>query len=57
MRFKEDLVVPLSEMVARALDELKAAVCRAATIEPDSTLHLCPDDLPEGSMLLVDNKR
>ncbi|KAL2159649.1 hypothetical protein VTH06DRAFT_2218 [Thermothelomyces fergusii] len=55
IRFREDIVTPLSEPAARAIDEL-----RRALQSPEArreTLHLTPDMLSRGSVLLLDNRR
>lgn len=56
MRFREDILTPLSERAAKALDELKQALHNAET-QSYTTLNLTADDLPERSVILIDNRR
>ncbi|KAL7929960.1 Clavaminate synthase-like protein [Trichoderma chlorosporum] len=56
MRFREDLLTPLSERAAAALEELKQAL-QGAEAKYRSTLHLTPKILPERSIILMDNRR
>ncbi|KAE8154620.1 Clavaminate synthase-like protein [Aspergillus avenaceus] len=56
VRFREDIVTPLSARAAVAFDELKAALHHLETLS-DSTLHLTATDLPERSIILLDNYR
>ncbi|KAH7136898.1 hypothetical protein B0J13DRAFT_597344 [Dactylonectria estremocensis] len=56
MRFRQDIVAPVSERASGALEELKEALHGAAT-EPHSTVHLTADELPARSIILVDNRR
>lgn len=57
MRFREDIVTPLSEDASQALYELKR-VLSEAEMQPHSTiLRLRPSDMPRGSIILVDNRR
>lgn len=55
MCFREDILAPLSQRAARALDELKRALQSVECQE--SVLHLTSGDLPEASVVLVDNGR
>ncbi|EFY93929.1 hypothetical protein MAC_00420 [Metarhizium acridum CQMa 102] len=50
LRFRRDILAPLTPAAAAALDELNAALEMA-------TLHLPASDLPSGSVILVDNFR
>jgi alpha-ketoglutarate-dependent taurine dioxygenase len=56
MRFREDILTPLSERASTALNELKHAL-QSAEARSHSTLHLTPKTLPEGSIILIDNRR
>ncbi|KAL2152798.1 hypothetical protein VTH82DRAFT_3953 [Thermothelomyces myriococcoides] len=55
IRFREDIVTPLSEAAAKAMDELKKALRSPEARR--QTLHLTPEMLPRGSVLLLDNRR
>ncbi|KHN99639.1 taurine catabolism dioxygenase TauD [Metarhizium album ARSEF 1941] len=57
MRFRRDILAPQTPSAASALDELSAALERAAARPPPATLHLEPAHLPSGSVILVDNFR
>ncbi len=56
MRFRRDLVVPLTERASRALQDVDTSLKNAKT-QAKSTLHLTSRDLSAGSILLVDNRR
>ncbi|KAM0255930.1 hypothetical protein ACHAQJ_005331 [Trichoderma viride] len=56
MRFREDILTPLSERASTALNELKHAM-QGAEARSHSTLHLTPETLPERSIILVDNRQ
>ncbi|KAL7905932.1 Clavaminate synthase-like protein [Trichoderma velutinum] len=56
MRFREDLLTPLSERASVALDELKQAL-QGTEARCYSTLHLTAKVLPERSIILMDNRR
>ncbi|KAH6603991.1 hypothetical protein Trco_007437 [Trichoderma cornu-damae] len=56
MRFREDLLTPLSQRASAALDELKQALL-GTEARSHSTLHLTPKALPERSIILIDNRR
>lgn len=56
MRFRRDLVTPLTERASRALQELDMSLQDAET-QAQSTLHLTSKDLSAGSIILVDNRR
>ncbi|KAH7311378.1 hypothetical protein B0I35DRAFT_357491 [Stachybotrys elegans] len=57
MRFREDILAPLTERAGNALAEMRQAL-RAASDDPASTLHLSSErDMPTGTILLVDNRR
>jgi alpha-ketoglutarate-dependent taurine dioxygenase len=55
MRFREDIVTPLSAAAGRAVDELKRVLTSADARR--ATLHLTAEDMPRGSVLLLDNRR
>lgn len=57
MRFREDIVTPLSEDASRALCELKRVLREAETPPHSTILRLRPSDMPRGSIILVDNRR
>lgn len=56
MRFRRDIIEPMTERASRALQELDASL-RDAEAQAQSTLHLTSTDLPAGSIILVDNRR
>ncbi|KAL6406696.1 CASlike [Ilyonectria robusta] len=56
MRFREDILTPLSDKASGALNELKQAL-QSAEAQSHSTVHLTADDLPQRSIILVDNRR
>ncbi|KAJ6787658.1 hypothetical protein PWT90_09709 [Aphanocladium album] len=56
IRFREDIVTPLSSAAAAALADLKTALQQLAA-QARSTLHLSAQDLPAGSIILIDNRR
>ncbi|KAL7893916.1 hypothetical protein HDV63DRAFT_384531 [Trichoderma sp. SZMC 28014] len=56
MRFREDILTPLSDRASAALDELKHAV-KSAEARSHSALHLTPKALPARSIILIDNRR
>ncbi|KAE8141865.1 Clavaminate synthase-like protein [Aspergillus pseudotamarii] len=55
LRFREDILTPLSVEAAAALTELKD--CLLGLEVQAETLHLTPDCLPRGSIVLMDNHR
>ncbi|KAB8237914.1 uncharacterized protein BDW43DRAFT_321106 [Aspergillus alliaceus] len=55
VRFREDIVTPLSIGAAAALAELKS--CLLGLEVQSETLHLTPACLPQGSVVLMDNCR
>jgi len=55
MRFREDIVTPLSAAAASAVGELKGVLMSAEV--RDETLHLDAESMPQGSILLLDNRR
>ncbi|KAI2464802.1 hypothetical protein F4781DRAFT_425259 [Annulohypoxylon bovei var. microspora] len=56
MRFRDDILEPLSERASRALDELKQ-VLHGIGSQSDLIVKLTPDDLPGRAIILVDNRR
>lgn len=54
MRFRRDLITPLTERASRALQELDTHITGVNT---QSILHLSSLDLPAGSIILMDNGR
>ncbi|OTB04746.1 hypothetical protein M426DRAFT_73311 [Hypoxylon sp. CI-4A] len=56
LRYREDILTPLNEEAARALRELNQVLHNASRYS-DLIVRLTSDDLPEGSIVLVDNRR
>ncbi|KAL7928719.1 hypothetical protein V8C35DRAFT_317356 [Trichoderma chlorosporum] len=56
MRFRRDIIRPLTEGASRALQELDVSL-RDTQAQTQSTLHLPSADLLAGSIILVDNRR
>lgn len=55
LRLREDITIPLTEDAKKALEELEGILfSEAAGAE---TLHLKPESLPEGSIIMMDNRR
>lgn len=60
MRFRGDILAPLTDGASTALQELTRALSRAETAgatHDTTTLHLTAQDMPTGTVLLVDNRR
>ncbi|TFB01713.1 hypothetical protein CCMA1212_006254 [Trichoderma ghanense] len=61
MRFREDLLTPLSERAAAALGELRRVLLQGAEARGSHRsmvrLDLTPEVLPEGSIIMIDNRR
>ncbi|KAI9035031.1 Clavaminate synthase-like protein [Aspergillus affinis] len=55
VRFREDIVAPLTAEAALALQEIKE--CLLGSKAKAETLHLTPECLPRGSIILMDNYR
>ncbi|CAG8336001.1 unnamed protein product [Penicillium salamii] len=55
MRFREDIVTPVSERAASALVELKDAL-KYLEVSSNAVLHLEPSVLPENSTILLNNR-
>lgn len=53
IRFREDILTPLTTRAAQALEELREAISGEAR----SAVHLRSADLPRGSIILMDNRR
>ncbi|KAI1424749.1 hypothetical protein F5Y12DRAFT_750783 [Xylaria sp. FL1777] len=56
MRFRGDIVTALNSNASQALEDLKQCLTAAAA-EPEITMHLSAVDLPERTIVLVDNRR
>lgn len=60
MRYRGDILTPLTDRASTALEELTGALRRADAgtgQSGDTTLHLASGDMPKGTVLLVDNRR
>ncbi|KAJ5671669.1 hypothetical protein N7507_000796 [Penicillium longicatenatum] len=56
MRYRRDIITPVSYRAEKALDELERAL-QQHEVQSRSVLHLTPDMLPGGSIILLDNRR
>jgi len=56
IRFRKDIMSALTPRAAHALEELDQLL-QDRSIQASLSLHLHPKDLPEGSIILVDNRR
>ncbi|KAI1123804.1 hypothetical protein F5Y10DRAFT_280655 [Nemania abortiva] len=56
MRFRGDIITPLTEDAAKAFEELKRAMLTAVS-NPDVTMHLAAEELPKQSVIMLDNRR
>ncbi|KAI0474460.1 hypothetical protein F4859DRAFT_95041 [Xylaria cf. heliscus] len=56
MRFRRDILTPLTERASSALQELDMSLENAET-QSQSTVHLTSGDIPAGSIILMDNRR
>lgn len=56
IRYREDILTPLTERAARALEELKSTLQREE-VQKHAIVHVHAHDLPKGSIILVDNRR
>jgi alpha-ketoglutarate-dependent taurine dioxygenase len=54
MRFRRDILTPLTERASKALEELDACLARR---ESPSTVHLTSASFPMGTIILMDNRR
>jgi alpha-ketoglutarate-dependent taurine dioxygenase len=60
IRFRRDLLTPLTERASKALEELDSffqAAGAAAQSESPSTVHLTAADFPTGTIIMMDNRR
>ena len=60
MRFRRDILTPLTETASKALEELDACLQTtgvAAQSESPSTVHLTSADFPTGTIIVMDNRR
>ena len=55
LRFREDITVPLTQNASKALAELKDVLKN--DIVQAETIHLRPEILPRGSIIMMDNRR
>ncbi|KAM0496963.1 hypothetical protein ACHAP8_007192 [Fusarium lateritium] len=56
IRFREDIVTPLTDRATLALKELREALMQQE-FQAHTTVHLKSSDLPKGSIILMDNRR
>ncbi|CAG7558970.1 unnamed protein product [Fusarium equiseti] len=56
IRFREDIVMPLTSRAKFALQELRTALMQQE-VQAHTTVHLKSSDLPKGSIILMDNRR
>ena len=56
IRFREDIVTPLTSRAEVALQELRTALMQQE-VQAHATVHLKSSDLPKGSIILMDNRR
>ena len=56
IRFREDIVTPLTSRAEVALQELRTALMQQE-VQAHTTVHLKSSDLPKGSIILMDNRR
>ncbi|KAJ4124261.1 hypothetical protein NW768_009620 [Fusarium equiseti] len=56
IRFREDIVTPLTPRAKLALQELRTALMQQE-VQAHTTVHLKSTDLPKGSIILMDNRR
>ncbi|KAF5641774.1 asparagine oxygenase [Fusarium tjaetaba] len=56
IRYRDDIITPLTTQAAEALEELGAVLVRSEA-QASSTIHLRSSDLPKGSIVLMDNRR
>ncbi|TVY15513.1 hypothetical protein LARI1_G006430 [Lachnellula arida] len=55
LRFRQDIITPLTTDATKALQELKAGFEKIEVQK--AILHLTPELLPKGSIILIDNRR
>ncbi|KAI5459216.1 hypothetical protein BGZ63DRAFT_473944 [Mariannaea sp. PMI_226] len=56
MRFREDILTPMTARASTALDEIKALLKREE-VHSHFVMHFTSDDLPKGSIIIMDNRR
>ncbi|ENH67917.1 L-asparagine oxygenase [Fusarium oxysporum f. sp. cubense race 1] len=56
IRYRGDIVTPLTTRAEQALEELRAVLVRRE-VQAHSAMHLRSSDLPKGSIILMDNRR
>ncbi|CAG8364642.1 unnamed protein product [Penicillium salamii] len=56
MRYRDDIITPITDGASLALTELRSAL-KELELSPDAILHLKSEDMPEGSIILFDNRR
>ncbi|KAF4434838.1 L-asparagine oxygenase [Fusarium acutatum] len=56
IRYRHDIITPLTTRGAKALEELSAVLVRR-DVQASLTMHLRSSDLPKGSIILMDNRR
>jgi alpha-ketoglutarate-dependent taurine dioxygenase len=56
IRYRRDLLEALSQRASRALEELET-VLREGSIQSGLILQFSAEDLPKGSVILIDNRR
>jgi hypothetical protein len=56
IRFREDIITPLTSRARLALQELRTALMQQE-VQAHTTVHLKSSDLPKGSIILMDNRR
>ncbi|KAF2827754.1 Clavaminate synthase-like protein [Ophiobolus disseminans] len=56
IRYRKDLLGALSQRASRALEELET-VLREGSVQSSLSLQLSAEDLPKGSVILIDNRR
>ncbi|KAI1163018.1 hypothetical protein F5B18DRAFT_672720 [Nemania serpens] len=60
MRFRRDILTPLTERAAKALEEIDTCLQTTGAVpqsESESTVHLTSADLPTGTIIMMDNRR
>lgn len=55
LRFRDDITDPLTDNAAKALEELKIVL--SGENAKEQALHLTPQGLPRGSIIIMDNRR
>lgn len=55
MRLREDIVDPMTEAASKAMQELRRVF--SSGLVNDFAVHLSAEELPEGSIILMDNRR